>query len=218
MLTVLIAEDHSVVRLGMSLLITDMYPDAVVAESETFDQALTLLKEQHFELLLLDIHLPGGDNLQMVEAIRLRQPAIGILVFSSYEEEIYALPYLDAGANGYVSKNAPTAVVKEAVETVLKKEKYISRKVQELMLQQRSKKKIGISKEAELSNREMEVMNLLIRGASAAQIKSVLNIRDSTVSTYKASIFKKMGVDNIIDLARKLNLHLPSQSLSSDDQ
>src|ERR1044071_460877 len=104
MTKVLIAEDHSIVRIGMQLLLTEMYPEASIVEVDTFDKALNKVKAQPFDLLLLDINMPGGDSLHMIKAVRLRQPDIGILMISGYDEELYALRYIDAGADGYVSK------------------------------------------------------------------------------------------------------------------
>lgn len=204
MTKVLIADDHSIVRLGMQLLLIEMYPEASIVEVDTFDKALTKVKVQPFDLLLLDIHIPGGDNLQMIDAIRLRQPDIGILMVSGYDEELYALRYIDAGADGYVSKGSPSEEVKTAIKKTARKEKYLSVKVQAQLLQQRLRSNNRQEAGEALSNREVEVMNLLAKGVGSREIKALLNIRDSTVSTYKGNIFRKMGVSNVIELANKL--------------
>jgi two-component system invasion response regulator UvrY len=207
--TILIAEDHSVVRMGTAMLIREQYPDAVIREAETFDEVVEVLAREPLDLLLLDIHIPGGDNLQMVEAVKLRQPELPILIFSAYDEQLYAIRYLKSGAQGYLKKTAPPDEIKAAIRKVLSGEKYISKIVQEQLVEQLldpSKKQEGLSS---LSNREVEVMQLLVKGASPAEIKSTLNIHDSTISTYKAKIFEKLNVTNVIELAEKVRLMDP---------
>ncbi|MDF2380656.1 response regulator transcription factor [Nostoc ellipsosporum NOK] len=207
--TILIAEDHSVVRMGTAMLIREQYPDAVIREAETFDEVVEVLAREPLDLLLLDIHIPGGDNLQMVEAVKLRQPELPILIFSAYDEQLYAIRYLKSGAQGYLKKTAPPDEIKTAIRKVLSGEKYISKIVQEQLVEQLldpSKKQEGLSS---LSNREVEVMQLLVKGASPAEIKSTLNIHDSTISTYKAKIFEKLNVTNVIELAEKVRLMDP---------
>lgn len=207
--TILIAEDHSVVRMGTAMLIREQYPDAVIREAETFDEVVDILAKGPLDLLLLDIHIPGGDNLQMVEAVKLRQPGLPILIFSAYDEQLYAIRYLKSGAQGYLKKTAPPDEIKAAIRKVLGGEKYISKLVQEQLVEQLldpTKKQEGLSS---LSNREVEVMQLLVKGASPAEIKSTLNIHDSTISTYKAKIFEKLNVTNVIELAEKVRLMDP---------
>lgn len=205
----LIAEDHSVVRMGTIFMIRSLYPDAVIAEAETFDDAIAQLQVRSFDLLLLDIHIPGGDNLQMVEAVKLRQPDISVLIFSSYEEQLYAVRYLKAGASGYLHKKSSTEAIKAAIARVLNGEKYISPAVQEKLLEEYLNPRKGKSSGtmALLSAREVEVMQLLVRGVSASEIKGMLNIHSSTLSTHKASIFEKMNVSNIVELAEKVKMH-----------
>ncbi|MBC7935575.1 MAG: response regulator transcription factor [Rhizobacter sp.] len=206
---ILIAEDHLVVRMGTTLLIKDLYPDAVVVEADSFDIALKEMKTRNFDLVILDIHLPGGDNTNMIDAIKIRQKEAYILVFSSYEEEIYALRYIDSGADGFLSKKSSGEETRSAIRKVLNGEKYISSKVQYQLLQQRINAKQPRAKDHVLSNREFEVMNLLVQGVSNAEIKLRLGISASTLSTYKNQIFKKMNVNNIVELVEKHRLTKP---------
>jgi two-component system invasion response regulator UvrY len=203
---ILIAEDHMIVRMGTIVLIKELFPDANVTEAGTFDETLKCLAHTNFDLLLLDIHLPGGDNLQMVEAVKLRQPDIPVLVFSSYDEHLYARSYIQAGALGYVHKNSSRDEIKTAIKRVLNKEKYISASLQQQLLNDvldaGGKKRAGLES---LSARELEVMRFLIKGMTPSEIKEQLNIGYSSISTYKERIFSKMGVSNVIELINKLN-------------
>jgi len=203
---ILIAEDHSIVRVGTVMLIRELYPSAKIAEAETFQEVLDELSKSTFKLLMLDIHIPGGDNLQMIDAVHLRQPGLPILIFSSYEEHMYALRYIQAGAKGYIQKRSPADEIKRAIQKVINNEKYISSEVQELLVNQMLDAKITGERTRSLSNREMDVMQLLIKGATTSEIKHALNLQDSTVSTYKAKIFEKLQVSNVIELAEKVRL------------
>lgn len=201
----LIAEDHSVLRMGISMIIKEMYADAAITEADTFYETLKLLQQKQFDLLLLDIQLPGGDSVEMIDAARKKQPDVRILIFSSYDEMLYGLNYIKAGANGYLSKTAPPAVTKEAIEKVLNGETYLSSPLQEKLINVILKPKHSPEQTSvSLSPREVEVMQLLAKGYSGKEIKAVLNIQDSTISTYKAKIMEKMNVSNVIELAEKL--------------
>ncbi len=203
--SILIAEDHSIVRLGTIVLIRELYPDAQITEADTFDEAMQWLQQQQFDLLLLDIHIPGGDNLQMVEAVKVRQPDIPILIFSSYDEQLYALRYLQAGAYGYLQKESAAEEIRTAIRQVINREKYVSSRMQKHLLNHLLDPKRNQSDPMEnLSNREIEVMQLLIKGHSPTEIKGILNIQYSTISTYKERIFEKMNVTNVIELADKI--------------
>ncbi|WP_315824534.1 response regulator transcription factor [Paraflavitalea speifideaquila] len=115
-------------------LIKELLPAGTVREAHTFDQALKLLDTNKFDLLVLDINIPGGNNLQMIDVIKLRQPDIKILIFSGYDEQVYALRYLQAGADGYVVKQAPETELKTAIQTLQNNDKYISHTVRQSLL------------------------------------------------------------------------------------
>lgn len=201
--TILIAEDLSVIRIGVIFLIKELYPNAEIVEAETFEQILSLVTTRDFDLLILDINIPGADNFQVMEAIQLRSADLPVLIFSGLDEQLYALHYIRAGAMGYLSKRAPTEKMKSAIQQVLKGEKFISKEVQKLLINSLVNTKKGNIEFERLSARELEVMKLLIRGAGNPEIKAILNIRDSTISTYKNRIFEKMNVSNVIELSEK---------------
>lgn len=205
---ILIADDHAIVRYGTTLIIKDLMPGVHVSEAENFSQVLKSLNQQRFDLLILDINIPGGNNLQMVDVVRLHQPQIRILIFSGYDEQLFALRYLQAGVDGYLVKHSPEDELKTAIRTILNNEKYISSTVRQHLLNGlNTKSDISRNPLQSLSNREMEVMQLLIKGSSVADIGSMLSLQISTVSTYKARIFDKLDVANIIDLAEKVRLY-----------
>jgi DNA-binding NarL/FixJ family response regulator len=208
MFNILVADDHSIVRYGLAKIIATL-PDPVnVSTVEAFDDALALLSKKTFDLLILDINLPGGNSTRMLSAVRLQCPDIMILVFSAYNEKIYAVDYLRAGADGYLSKNSSEEETKQAIRSLLKREKYISAATRQQMLGNLGRQKNSREDPlALISTREIEVMNLLIKGIPLQKIAEMLHIQVSTVSTYKTRIFSKLGVNNLVELLEKLQLY-----------
>ncbi len=207
---ILIADDHGIVRLGTAVVIKELLPHATVEQAENFNQMMTMLGERKYQLLILDINMPGGNNIQMVERILLKQPGIRILVYSSYDETLYAVRYLQAGAYGYLHKNSNKAQIKDAIETVLNNGKYMSEVVKELIYNNLISGKSKMHKEnplTRLSNREVEVAQFLIQGQGVQEVSNSLNLSTSTVSTYKNRIFEKLQVDNIAELIEKFKLY-----------
>src|SRR5690554_3707612 len=207
---ILITDDHDIVRLGTSIVIKETIPDAVIHQAIDFKETLKLLHEKKFDMLLLDINMPGGNNIKMVQEVLKIQPDLKILVFSSYEENIYALRYLQAGASGYVHKNSSKEELKNAIKSVLKKGRYMSPEVSNLYLDRLTEGKssqLNANPLNRLSNREMDVAKLLINGLSIAEVSKEMNLKSSTISTYKTRIFEKLQVDNLRDLIEKYRLY-----------
>ena len=202
---ILIAEDHAVVRIGTKHLLKSLIPDSNISDVDDFDKIIQALQNKSFDLLILDINIPGGNNTKMVEAIKAASPEIRILVFSSYDEQQYGLLYLQAGADGYLSKEAPEEEFKSAVLSVLDNKKYMSQDMQQLNINRLINPKEYLPDPiVSLSPRETDVLNLLKEGLGTAKIAEKLNLQLSTVSTYKARIFEKLGVKNIVELITKL--------------
>lgn len=200
---ILIADDHSVVRQGVSLILRDTFDDIKIGQADSFYETLTLLKDSAFDLLLLDINLPGGNHPAMIDDIKNMQDDIKILMFSAYEEEHYAMRYLQAGAHGFINKLSAEDKIIEAVNTVLNNEIYIGDGLKTIL----SSGTTGDNPKDLLSKREFEIGKLLVKGEGNLEIANRLNIRMSTVSTYKTRIFEKLGVTNVVTLAEKYRLY-----------
>jgi two-component system invasion response regulator UvrY len=216
MISVLIAEDHTMVRYGTNMVLKELFPTGKISQAVNFEQLIHLVDTQTFDLLILDINIPGGDNLQMIDVIRLRQPDIKILIFSAYDEQLFAIRYLQAGAKGYLMKQAPEAEMKEAIQAVLKNDIYISPEIKHRLLFHSVEKKQTVDGNPlhSLSDRETEVMQQLIKGATMAAIARSLGLQLSTVSTYKTRIFEKLEVNNLIELVNKIQLYQPANPVS----
>lgn len=202
---ILIADDHGVVRYGMMLLLKDIMPWAKVSQVGSFNEAVDLIKKTEIDLLILDINLPGGNNIQMLESLNAVQKGIKVLMFSAYEESLYATRYLQAGAKGYLHKQTSNNEIKKAIATVFSGGVYMSDNVKDLMLNRMLNHNEDQSPLDLLSNREFEVAQLLIYGHGITDISSLLNLQISTVSTYKNRIFEKLNVVNVVQLIDKFH-------------
>jgi two-component system invasion response regulator UvrY len=204
---ILILEDHEIVTTSLRNVIIETIPDSQIYTAGSFPKGLEILNSgNHFDLILLDIQLPGGLSYGMISALRNLQPAVRILVFTGNEEPKHALNFLSAGANGYLCKNVSLTEIAGAIRTVMEGKKYMTDQVHQLVAESFFKK-ISPSKVFEndaLSPRELEVLQLLLEGKLSKHIAQELNLKITTVSTHKTRIFEKMQVTNIIELFRKL--------------
>lgn len=204
---ILVVDDQEVVRYGTTLILQKSIEDAHVSEASSFEDTLKMLSTKKFDLVILDIDMPGGNNHQMLDVIRLRHPDIKILIFSSYDEQIFGWRYLEAGADGFLSKKTGIEEIKNAVKTLLRDEKYLSPALKQTLLNNFTNKKSAANPIQRLSSRENNIMQLLIKGSSVAEIAEKLSLQISTVSTYKKRIFEKLQVSNVIEMIEKVQLY-----------
>jgi len=204
---ILVVDDQEVVRYGTTLILQKSIDDVHVSEAGSFEETLKILASKPFDLVILDIDMPGGNNHQMLDVIRLRHPDIKILIFSSYDEQIFGWRYLEAGADGFLSKKMGIEEIKNATKSLLRDEKYLSPALKQTLLNNITKKKSTVNPLDRLSNRESNIMQLLIKGLSVADIADKLSLQVSTVSTYKKRICEKLQVSNIVEMIEKVQLY-----------
>ncbi|UUC43861.1 response regulator transcription factor [Flavobacterium cerinum] len=204
---ILIADDHSVVRQGVSLILKYSLPDISIVQTDTLNGILEKVAVTAFDLIILDINLPGGNNVSMIEKIRTISPEVKILMFSAFEEEVYAMRYLNSGANGYLNKLGNEDEVVEAVKKVLTTGKYISDNLKDKLINDLLNNVSQASPLERLSNRELEISRLLVNGYGSLEIANHLNIQMSTVSTYKSRIFEKLDIKSVVSLVDLFKLY-----------
>lgn len=207
---ILIADDHIIVRLGVSTAIKETLKNTEIVHAENYDEVYDKLSKSRFDLLLLDINMPGGNNIKVIKELLDIQSDLKILVFSSYDESLYALRYIEAGAAGYVNKTTSMTEFTNAINSIFERGKYMSDAIKDLYVQKltTSKSKIdSLNPLYKLSNREMDVARHLIEGLGIIEVSSRLNLSSSTVSTYKSRIFEKLNVHNIPDLISLFKIH-----------
>lgn len=195
----LIADNHSVLRRGVWVIIKELFSNATIHQAGNFAEIFKILRDTKIDLLILDINFPEGNSLNILDEIKSIQPKVKILMFSGYDENIYAMRYLNAGASGYLSKENSEDEIKNAIKSMILSGKYITHNVKNKILDSYISNK-PINPLDQLSNRELEVAHLLIRGYGNLEISESLDIEKTTVSTYKYRIFEKLQIDNLASL------------------
>jgi DNA-binding NarL/FixJ family response regulator len=202
----LIVDDHSVVRQGVSLLIKELFLNATISQAGTFKDAFKVLVETKIDLLVLDINFPGGNSLNIITEVKSMQPDIKILIFSAYDEDVYAMRYLNAGASGYLNKGSSEEEMKQALTSMVLSGKYMTQNIKDRILDSYMSK-TPINPLEQLSNREVEVARLLIKGYGNLEISELLQVKKTTVSTFKNRVFEKLEIDNLAALISIFNLY-----------
>ncbi|MEC4004997.1 response regulator transcription factor [Flavobacterium sp. SUN052] len=203
-LNFLLADDHTIVRKGMSLLIEELIENPIIYNSSTIFETLSILEKNKVDVLILDINFPEGTTISFIPEIKIIYPNVKILIFSALEEDIYALRYINAGANGFLNKLSTEQEMKSALSEFLLKGKYITKNIKDKILDKYMYKKM-LNPLDQLSDRENEIARLLVKGHSNFEICLMKRIQPTTVSTYKKRIFEKLNIDNLVSLIEILN-------------
>lgn len=201
MLRILVVDDHAVVRRGLRQILETQADIAVAGEAETGADALALLRDQPFDVVVLDITMPGRGGLDVLKEIRAIRPGQRVLVLSMHPEERYAVRVLRAGAHGYMTKEtAPEALV-NAVRKVASGGKYVSPTLAERLVHEVGAPATRPAHEL-LSDREYEIMRLIASGKTVGEIAALLHIGVNTVSTYRTRVLRKLDLANNAELMR----------------
>jgi DNA-binding NarL/FixJ family response regulator len=199
---ILIADDHTIVRTGIVVLIKAELLNVQIDECSDGDGAWKNIQSTQYDLFIMDINMPGTDSVNLLKNIFTRQPQLKVLILSMSSEEVYAKKYLQLGVMGFINKEADTAEIRKAITTVLNNRKYMSPKLLEVITREAIDGTSGSALFQNLSARELEVMTHLVEGKNVSEIAEILSIHISTVSTHKASILQKLNVSNVIELTR----------------
>jgi DNA-binding NarL/FixJ family response regulator len=198
---ILIADDHAIFRHGLKDILAKHFPGATVGEAATGQAALEKMREADWDIVVLDVTMPGRNGVDVLREMKQIKPALPVLVLSMHSEEQYAIRVLKEGAAGYITKiKAPPELV-EAVKRVLAGGKFISPALAEgLVAGSRPRREKPLHER--LSCREFQVMCLLPSGKSLKAIAGELSVSIQTASTYRARILKKLGLGSTAELIR----------------
>ncbi|MBP2616303.1 response regulator transcription factor [Chryseobacterium jejuense] len=202
----LLADDHSIVRQGMEIVINDIAPNAKVYHTSSLQQAMELIETKGIEIAIIDAHFPEGNSLHILPQMKRANPDIKILIFTGLEEDLYALKFIKAGANGYLSKLSEEEEVREAVSQFIQKGEYFSDLTRNLLVQFIYNPNV-ISPLSHLTKRELQIAELYADGFGNLEIANNLNIKQNTVSTIKKNIFEKLKIENIVELIDLIKTH-----------
>ncbi|MFC1902980.1 response regulator [Chloroflexota bacterium] len=190
---VLIADDHPVVREGLSTMLSREQDIQVVGEAENGTEAIKKAGELQPDIILMDLRMPEVDGVEAMRLIKVKNPDMKFIVLTTYDNDEYIFKGIEAGARAYLLKDAPREELFKAIRTVYKGESLIQPAVASKVLDRFAELSHQAKAPGELSERELEVLKLMAKGAANKEISASLYISESTVKTHIQSIFLKLG-------------------------
>jgi len=214
MKSVMLVDDHELVRAGIKRLLTDIPSVKVIAEAANGEDAIVKARKCNPDVILMDIRMPGIGGLEAATRIIARDKKVAIIGLSSLNDDLHAAKLLRIGAKGYLTKKADTSEMAEALKRILAGEIYISREIAKNLAASLAIDNLHSSPFAKLTERELQVTQMITSGHRAKEIADILSISSKTINAHKYRIFEKVGVTNDVELtlcAVKYELIDPSE-------
>ena len=208
LIKIIIVDDHKIIRVGLRGLLEREQDIEIMGEAENADAVMTILATQHTDVVLMDIDLGDSDGIMTTRKIKELYPSIHILGLTMHEESNYIIKMLEAGASGYLLKNAGREELLAAIHTVAKGDSYFSQKVSATLLQAITRQKETLADpkkpliQSSLSEREIEVLRLIAQEYSNGEIANKLFISIRTVDTHRRNLLEKLHVKNTVGLVK----------------
>jgi two-component system, NarL family, invasion response regulator UvrY len=197
----IVVDDHVAVRQGLAQILADEFSGAVVVATDQAQTAIELLEKESWNLVILDLNLPGRGGLDAIRLFKDASPATGILVYTVHPEDQFGVRALRAGAEGYITKDRPAAEFLQAVRQVASGKRYVGPVLADC-LAYLVFRPTGASAHTTLSDREHQILRMIGAGKSPTDIAGELNLSIKTVSTYRARILTKLDLSTTADLIR----------------
>jgi two-component system, NarL family, nitrate/nitrite response regulator NarL len=199
---VLIADDHPVIRKGVQMCLADREEIKIVGEAVDGEEALRRARELSPDVVLIDISMPGMDGLAVTEALRKEAPNIKVLILSAHTNRSYILRAIDAGAHGYVSKEAPPKELVRAINTVYGGEPFFSEEIVRTVMKEFVAGSVKKEPFGQLTPREREVLVAIAEGHSNKEIGEALGIGVRTIETHRARIMQRLDIHSVAGLTK----------------
>jgi DNA-binding NarL/FixJ family response regulator len=201
MIRLVIADDHAIVREGLKRIVASAQGLNIVAEAADGTEVMQRVRELDFDVLVLDLSMPGRSGMELIKLVRAEKPKLRILVLSMHQELQYAVRAIKSGASGYLTKESAPGELEQAIRKIAGGGAYVTAEVAEQLALGAMPGSQTLPHES-LSDREFEVFRLLAAGVSVTDIGARLKLSVKTVSTHKANLMQKMGLHNASDLVR----------------
>ena len=199
MLKILLADDHAVVRQGVKQILAEAFTQAAFGEAKNAHELLTLVNNEHWDIVVLDLTMPGGNGLEALKQIKHDHPQLPVMVLSMFPEDQYAVRTIRAGAAGYLNKESAPEELVRAIRKILHGGEYISASVaDELVMYARNDNDQPLHKQ--LSDREYQVLCLIASGKEVKEISTELALSAKTISTYRSRLLEKMHMNTNAEL------------------
>ena len=195
----LIADDHTVVRMGLRQIIFEAFPSAIIEEVTNAEDLLEKVTQEEWDVVISDISMPGRSGLEILQQIRLDHPQLPVLILSVFAEDQYAIRVLRAGASGYLNKESAAVELVKAINQLLLGKKYITPSIAEMMAGMLDKD-LAKPLHEYLSDREFQICKLLAAGKSVSEIAENIFLSVSTVSTYRSRVMTKLKLKTNSDI------------------
>ena len=190
---ILIADDHALIRKGLKEILSESPDMVLTGEADNFHEVLQKAKDDNYDVVVMDIAMPGGSALDSVKQLKQLKPDLPILILSVYPEEQYAIRMLKAGASGYLTKESAPDQLLIAIQKVAQGKKYVSSSLAEHLAHNLNNPMLQLPHET-LSDREYQVLLRIASGKAVQQVADELHLSKKTVSTYRNRILKKMNM------------------------
>lgn len=197
--TFLLADDHSLMRQGILFLIEDLEIDCNILQASNLKQVVEKMDNNRIDMAIIDAHFPDGNSLSILPDIRKKCPDTKIMIFTGVDESTQALKFLNAGADGFLSKMSEEDDIKNAILKMHETGEYISPTTQALLMSS-FKNKGSVDPISLLSERELQIAKLYVEGLGNLEIANLLDVKQNTVSTIKKRIFDKLKIENFVEL------------------
>lgn len=196
---ILLADDHAVVRRGLRQILADEFKKSEFGEARNATEALELVWKEHWDIVVLDITMPGRSGLEVLREIKRSKPRLPVLVLSMHPENQFAVRVLKRGASGYMTKESAPDELVGAIRKIMAGGRYVSTSLAEKLATYLSSDNQKQPQEM-LSDREFQVLRLIASGKMVGEIAKELSLSVKTISTYRARILEKMGLKNNAEL------------------
>jgi DNA-binding NarL/FixJ family response regulator len=201
----LLADDHHILRTGLGLIIKDEFSNAEIDECSNGDCVWKKIQLTNYDLVILDITMPGMDSLLLLKKIFTLKPDQKVMIFTVSPVVIYAKQYLSMGVKGFINKEAEPTEVRLGIVAILNNRKYLGSDMKHILTWENIDNQASTPFD-NLTIREIEIMNHLVGGKNVKEIAEMLFLHISTVSTHKARMMSKLAVSNVVELTRMVQL------------
>jgi DNA-binding NarL/FixJ family response regulator len=198
---IVLADDHAIVREGLKRIVSDVKDFEVAGEAADGTQVMQAVRALDFDVLVLDLSMPGRSGMELIKLVKAEKPRLRILVLSMHQEMQYAVRAIKSGASGYLTKESAPAQLEQAIRKIAGGGAYISAEVAEQLALGAMPGSEAVPHES-LTDREFEVFRLLVSGEAVSDIAHKLNLSVKTVSTHKSNLMQKLGLNNQTELVR----------------
>jgi DNA-binding NarL/FixJ family response regulator len=206
MTRILIADDHELVRKGLRQILSDEFPELVLAEAEDGRQTLEKAATEVWDIVLLDINMPGNGGMEILQDMKRLYPRLPVVMLSAFPEKDFAVRAFKLGASGYVSKQSASSELITAIHKALAGGRYVTISLAEALAASVAGEP-GVAPHELLSNRELQVLRLVALGKPLKEIAADLMLSEKTIGTYRSRIGRKLGLSTNVQIARYAARH-----------